>query len=134
MGLHYLHSEFHALHILFSVEHSIDSFLMHLIEWKYELCYPWKFSPLNYDLYYTVWGTWCSFMWWLYDIWCALDMLCDLSRCYMVCAINVAWSFIATRSYRLYRLCDLVCVIWFTTCYSCMPSSHDTPLWWFCCS
>ena len=89
------------------------------------------FSPLNYDLYYTVWGTWCSFMWWLYDIWCTLDMLFDLSRCYVVCAINAVWSFMGTRSYRPYRLYDLICAIWFTTCYSCMTSPHDAFLWWF---
>ena len=98
---------------------------------KVWVCYPWSFSPLKYDLYYTIWSTGCSVIWWPYDIWCALDMLCDISRCYVVCTINVVWSFMDTRSYRPYRLCDLVCAIWFTTSYSCMPSSYDTSLWWF---
>ena len=94
-------------------------------------CYPWKFSPLKYDSYYTIWSTGCSVMWWPYDILCALDMLCDLSRCYVVYAINVVWSFMGTRSCRPYRLCNLVCTIRFTTCYSCMSSTYDTFLWWF---
>ena len=124
---------------------------MHLIEWKSKLCYPWRF--LSFELWFLLccirvfivwrvpflysklliywWGTWCSSIWWLYDIWCALDMLCDLSRCYVVCAINAAWSFMGTKSYRPYQLCDLVCAIWVTTWDSCMLSSHDTLLWWF---
>ena len=88
-------------------------------------CVPFLYSKLL--IYW--WGTWYSPMWWLYDIWCALDMLCDLSRCYVVYVINAAGSFMGIKSCKPYWLCDLVCAIRFTTCYSCMPFTHDTFLW-----
>ena len=43
VGLYYLHSEFHACAYSFSVEHSVDLFLMHMIHEIVEPCCLWIF-------------------------------------------------------------------------------------------